>query len=53
MKRLLQDILKLLKTGLMIIFLALSLIGCTSDQTDNADITGIELEGEESELDEE
>lgn len=53
MKRLLQDILKLLKIGLMIIFLALSLIGCTSDQTDNTDITGIELEGEESELDEE
>lgn len=53
MKLLWQNILKLLKTGLMIIFLALSLAGCSSDQTDNTDITGIELEGEESELDEE
>ena len=53
MKLLWQNILKLLKTGLMIIFLALSLVGCSSDQTDNTDITGIELKGEESELDEE
>lgn len=48
-----QDILKVLKTGLMIVFLALSLAGCSSDKADSQNVTGIELEGEESELDEE
>lgn len=48
-----RDILKFLKTGLMIIFLALSLVGCGSDKADNREVSGVELSGEESELDEE
>lgn len=44
------DIFKLLKTGLMILALILSLCACTTDKGDT--ISGAELEGEESELDE-
>lgn len=46
-----QDIFKLLKTGLMIVALVLSLAACTSEEKGN--ISGTELEGEQSELDEE
>ena len=46
-----QDIFKFLKTGLMIFALVFCLAACTSDK-EGGDVTGIELEGEESELDE-
>ena len=46
-----QDIFKFLKTGLMIFALVFCLAACTSDKEDGG-VTGIELEGEESELDE-
>ncbi len=44
-----QDILKILKTGLMIFALAFCLTACSSDK---GDVSGMELEGEQSELDE-
>ncbi len=44
-----QNIWKILKSGLMIIALVFCLAGCTSDK---GDVSGVELEGEESELDE-
>lgn len=44
-----QNILKICKTGMMILCLVLSLAACSSDK---GDVSGIELEGEESELDE-
>ena len=44
-----QNILKICKTGMMILCLVLSLAACSSDK---GDVSGIELKGEESELDE-
>ena len=44
-----QNILKMLKTGIMIVILALSVVACSSDK---GDVSGIELEGEQSELEE-
>lgn len=44
-----QNILKILKTGIMIVILAFSLAACSSDK---GDVTGIELEGEQEELEE-
>lgn len=45
-----QDIFKLLKTGLMVLALVICLAGCQSSEKGN--ISGAELEGEQSELDE-
>ena len=44
-----QDILKILKTGLMIFALVFCLAACSSDK---GEVSGMEIEGEESELDE-
>ncbi len=44
-----QDILKILKTAIAVVLLVCSLAACSSDK---GAVTGIELEGEQSELDE-